>query len=207
MRHMNETNRSIFRKEAVEKYIHEQENQVLPKFISPRLFLCLWVIFGLFSGLGDWLCFAEEPMFVSGRGMIVDQDKRKACQGEMPCIVAFFPPDMQSRLIAGKKMMIKQKNQRQWPDQPIIILESKVLSPAEIRKRYHEKAGGMPLPDQSSAVAICRLDPDMHPMRSDLAIKGTFEVRIDAGTRRLGSFLPVLDHFFMKSDRPERKGI
>jgi hypothetical protein len=204
---MNEANRSIFRKEAVEKHLHEQENQVLPKFVSPRLFLCLWVIFGLFSGLGVWLCFAEVPMFVSGRGMIVDQDKRIGCQGEKPCIVAFFAPDMQSRLIAGKKLTIKQKNQRQWLDQPIIILASKVLSPTEIRKRYHEKSSGMPLPDQPSAVAVCRLDPDMHPMRSDLPIEGAFEVRIDAGTRRLGSFLPVLDRFFMKSDRPGRKGI
>jgi hypothetical protein len=204
---MNQANRSIFRKEAIEEYIHEQENKVLLKFVSPRLFLCLWVILGLLSGLGVWLCFAEVPLFVSGQGMIVDQDKMNACQEEMLCIIAFFPPDIQSRLFAGKKLMIKQKNQREWLDQPIVILESEVLSPAEIRKRYHEQAGGMPLPDQPSAVAICRLDPDMHTMHSDLAIEGAFEVRIDAGTRRLGSFLPVLDRFFMKSDRPLRKGI
>lgn len=204
---MNQANRSIFRKEAIEEYIHEQENKVLLKFVSPRLFLCLWVILGLLSGLGVWLCFAEVPLFVSGQGMIVDQDKMNACQGEMLCIIAFFPPDIQSRLFAGKKLMIKQKNQREWLDQPIVILESEVLSPAEIRKRYHEQAGGMPLPDQPSAVAICRLDSDMHTMHSDLAIEGAFEVRIDAGTRRLGSFLPVLDRFFMKSDRPLRKGI
>jgi hypothetical protein len=204
---MNQANRSIFRKEAIEEYIHEQENKVLLKFVSPRLFLCLWVILGLLSGLGVWLCFAEVPLFVSGQGMIVDQDKMNACQGEMLCIIAFFPPDIQSRLFAGKKLMIKQKNQREWLDQPIVIVESEVLSPAEIRKRYHEQAGGMPLPDQPSAVAICRLDPDMHTMHSDLAIEGAFEVRIDAGTRRLGSFLPVLDRFFMKSDRPLRKGI
>jgi len=204
---MNQANRSIFRKEAIEEYIHEQENKVLLKFVSPRLFLCLWVILGLLSGLGVWLCFAEVPLFVSGQGMIVDQDKMNACQGEMLCIIAFFPPDIQSRLFAGKKLMIKQKNQREWLDQPIVILESEVLSPAEIRKRYHEQADGMPLPDQPSAVAICRLDPDMHTMHSDLAIEGAFEVRIDVGTRRLGSFLPVLDRFFMKSDRPLRKGI
>lgn len=207
MRDMNEANRSIFRKEAVEKYIQEQENQVLPKFISPRLFLCLWIVFGLFFGLAVWLCFAEVPMFVSGRGMIVDQDKRNACQGQKPCIVAFFTPDIQPRLIAGKSLMIKHKNQRQWLDQPVIIVESKVLSPAQIQKNYGPTAGGMPLAGQPSAVAVCRLDPDSHPMRSDSVIEGAFEVRIDAGTRRLGSFLPVLDHFFGKFDRPGRKGI
>ncbi len=202
---MKQTNRSIFRKEAVEKYLHEQEDQVLPKFLSPRLFLCLWVIFGLFFGLGVWLCFAEVPMFASGKGMIVDQDK--TCPGQKPCFVAFFPPNARSYLIAGKNLMIKHKDQRRRLDQPVIIVESKVLSPAEIRKRYVPKAGGMPLPNQPAVVAVCRLDSNAHPIRPDLPVEATFEVRIKAGTRRLASFLPVLDKFFRDSNQPERKGI
>lgn len=201
---MNQLKRSIFRKEAIEEYIHEQENQVFLKFVSPRLFICLWVILGLLSGLGVWLCFAEVPMFVSGRGMIVNQDKRNACQGQKPCFVAFFPPNACSYLIAGKSLMIKQKDQRRWLDQPIIIVESTVLSPAEIQKSYVAKEGGMPFPNQPSAVAVCRLDLSTHPTRSDLPIDGTFEVRMDIGTRRLASFLPLLDRFFRKSDQPER---
>ena len=204
---MNQENRSIFRKEAIEEYIHEQENKVLLKFVSPRLFLCLWVILGLLSGLGVWLCFAEVPMFASGRGMIVNQDKRNFCQGQKPCIVAFFPPNAWPYLIAGKSLMIKQKDQRRWLDQPIIIVESKILSPVEIQKNYVPKAGGMPLPNQPVAVAVCRLDLGTYPTRSDLPIEGTFEVRIDVGTRRLASFLPLLDRFFRKSDQPESKGI
>ena len=204
---MNQVKRSIFRKEAIEEYIHEQENKVLLKFVSPRLFICLWVILVLLSGLGVWLCFSEVPMFISGRGMIIDQDKMNACQGQKPCFVAFFSPNACSYLIAGKSLMIKQKDQRRWLDQPIIIVESKVLSPAEIQKSYVPKAGAMPLPNQPAAVAVCRLDPGTHTIRSDLPIEGTFEVRIDAGTRRLASFLPLLDRFFRKSEQPERKGI
>ncbi len=207
MRHMNQASRSIFRKEAIEEYIHEQENQVLLKFVSPRLFLWLWVILGLLSGLGVWLCFAEVPMFVSGRGMIVDQDKGNSCHGQRPCFVAFFPPSACSYLIAGKSLMIKQEDQKRWFDQPIIISESKVLSPAAIQKNYVSKAGVMPLTNQPAAVAICCLDVGTHPMHSDLPIEGIFEVRIDVGTRRLVSFLPLLDRFLRKPDQPERKGI
>ncbi len=204
---MKQTNRSIFRKQAVEKYLHEQENQVLPKFVSPRFFLCLWVIFGLLTGLGVWLCFAEVPIFAYGQGMLVEQDKSHSCQGQGPCFAAFFPPHVRSHLIAGKSLRIKHRDQRQWLDQPLIILEAKVLSPAEIRKRYVPKTHHMPLPTQPAAVAVCRPDPDTHPLHSDLPVEGAFEVRIDAGTRRLGSFLPVLDRFFGKSDRALRKGI
>ena len=202
---MNQVKRSIFRKEAIEEYIHEQENQAFLKFVSPRLFICLWVILGLLSGLGVWLCFAEIPLFVSGRGMIVDKDKRNACQGQKTCFAAFFPPNVCSYLIAGKSLMIKQKDQRRWLDQPIIIVESAVLSPNEIQKSYFPKAGGMPLPNQPVAVAVCCLDLSTHPTRSDLPIDGTFEVRIDIGTRRLLSFLPLMDRFFRKSYQSERK--
>ena len=65
----------------------------------------------------------------------------------------------------------------------------------------------MPLPIQRVAVAVCRLDPDTHPMPSEWAVEEAFEVRIDAGTRLLASFLPLLDRFFKKSDQAARKGI
>ena len=107
VRHMNQANRSIFRKEAIEEYIHEQENKVLLKFVSPRLFLCLWVILGLLSGLGVWLCFAEVPILVSGRGMIIDQDKRISCQGQKPCIVAPPPASLPlQRKAFGKQVIV-----------------------------------------------------------------------------------------------------
>lgn len=103
--------------------------------------------------------------------------------------------------------MIKHKNRQQWLDQPLIIMESKVLSPAEIQKSFVPKKGGMPFPTRPVAVALCRLDPDTPPMPYEWPVEEAFEVRIDAGTRPLASFLPLLDRFFRKSDQPERKGI
>lgn len=199
---MNETNRSIFRKEAIEQYIREQENKVLPKFVSTRLFLFIWAVFGVLSCLGLWLCFAEVPLFVSGWGVIVGQEEWDSCKGTETCIVAFFPPGIHSRLVAGKSLMIRTKDSRLGPKRMIVIVESEVLSPANIRKRYHPKMGGKPLPTQTSAVTLCRLNDPTHDMGNDLFSEEAFEVRIDAGTRRIASFLPVLDRFFSQSARP-----
>lgn len=203
---MNQTNRSIFRKEAVEKYIREQENRVLPGFVSPRLFLFFWIVFMILCGLGVWLCFAKVPMFVFGQGMFVDRGEGNPCQGHKSCIVAFFTPDIQPRLASGKNLMIRSKNQGLWIESPIAIVASEVLPPFEIRKRYRPAAGGMTLPAQSAAVAVCRIDRQDHDMRSDLPFDEAFEVRIRAGTRRLGSFVPLLGRFFGKTDRPGKEG-
>lgn len=207
VRHMKETSHSIFRKEAVEKYIREQENKVLPQFVSPRLFLFLWMFFVLLSGLGVWLCFAEIPVFVPGRGMIADRGQGNFCREEGVCITAFFPADVPADLTGERRLMLRSESEKRWIDQDVTIVESEVLSPAEVQKRYHAEAVAMPLPNQDTAVAHCRLARQKHDMRTDILSDGPFEVRIDVGPRRLGSYLPVLDRFFMKSDRSERKGI
>jgi len=195
---MNQTNAPIFRKKAVETYIHEQERSVLLHFISPRRFFFLWIIFGLLSGLGVWLCFAQVPIYASGKGIIVDCNERDDSPHQKPCVVALFPADLHSRLMVGKNLMIKPNRKRQWLHLSIVKVESKVLNPVEVQNRYHAKSGGIPIPNQPAAVALCQLDGKPYPTRSDLHVDGTIEVRINAGTRRLASFLPLLGGFFKK---------
>jgi hypothetical protein len=44
---MSGRDRSIFRTEAVRRHIEGQEDSVLPRFVSPRAFLWLWILLGL----------------------------------------------------------------------------------------------------------------------------------------------------------------
>jgi hypothetical protein len=41
---MRATQRSIFRSEALQHYIQNQEKVVLPRLISPRIFVYLWIL-------------------------------------------------------------------------------------------------------------------------------------------------------------------
>ncbi len=52
---MTVSHRSIFRAEAVQRYIQNHEEAVLPRLICPRTFLYLWILLGLLLVAG---CFA-----------------------------------------------------------------------------------------------------------------------------------------------------
>ena len=46
---MGETQRSIFRARAMQHYLHRQERDILPRLVSPPLFLFLWIVLVLLS--------------------------------------------------------------------------------------------------------------------------------------------------------------
>ena len=46
---MKDANRPIFRAEAVRRYIQNSEQAVLPRFVSPGIFLGLWLFLGLLT--------------------------------------------------------------------------------------------------------------------------------------------------------------
>lgn len=49
--------RSIFRSEAMEHYLQNQEKVVLPRLMSPRLFRILWLVALLLVTLGMLIAF------------------------------------------------------------------------------------------------------------------------------------------------------
>ena len=62
---MKGDHRSIFRADAVRRYVQSQQRAVLPRFVCPRTFLYLWILLGLLlltGGLVTW--FARGPLFV-----------------------------------------------------------------------------------------------------------------------------------------------
>jgi hypothetical protein len=55
---MTGSRRSIFRTEAVRRYIQNQREAVLPRFVCPSTFLYLWILLGLLLVAGccvTWL--------------------------------------------------------------------------------------------------------------------------------------------------------
>ena len=49
--------RSIFRAEARERYIQNQERVVLPRLVSPRVFIALWILALLCTVAGYLIAF------------------------------------------------------------------------------------------------------------------------------------------------------
>jgi hypothetical protein len=51
------TERSVFRAEALQRFVHNQEKVVLPNLVSPRAFLFLWILATLIMLAGVILAF------------------------------------------------------------------------------------------------------------------------------------------------------
>ncbi|MFC1884268.1 hypothetical protein ACFL2O_05830 [Thermodesulfobacteriota bacterium] len=192
--YMREEPRSIFRKEALDRYSNLEEATALPGLISPRFFVFFWVLFGLLLALGAWLCFAEVKTYTFGRGIIVGLDQTGSDgQERRPRVVSFFPADMHAKLAVGEGLMTRFKSEHKWHKQTIITVEPRVLSPAEVKEKF---GFDIYLP---VAVAISRSeDKEGNKFSQKILRDNTVEVRIESGSRAIASFLPVLGALFEK---------
>jgi hypothetical protein len=74
----------------------------LPRFVSPRTFLCLWVLTGLLAVSGGLASFAQVQVYASGSAIVVDARNNKL-QGMLDdVVVAFLPPEHRSHLEVGQ---------------------------------------------------------------------------------------------------------
>ena len=75
---MSDAKRSIFRVEAMRRYAQHRETAVLPRFVSPRTFRCLWVLIGVLAVSGGLASFAQVPVYASGSAIVVDASEQQA---------------------------------------------------------------------------------------------------------------------------------
>lgn len=192
---MGEEPRSIFRKEALESWMNREETENLPGSISPRLFVFLWIIFGLLVTLGIWVSCAEVKTYTFGQGFIVSFENAGSEEHKKNLrVVSFFPEDMGPSLSEGARLWVRFKDERQWHGQTIVAVEPKVLGPAEVMERF-----GLAVTRPVRAV-ISRSDDKAIPQsfRDIPGYKGPLEVRVQAGFRKVASFLPIAGDFFEK---------
>jgi hypothetical protein len=54
--------RSIFRTDAIRRYAQDQSKAVLPRFVCPRTFLCLWILLGLLFLAGSYVTWVARGL-------------------------------------------------------------------------------------------------------------------------------------------------
>ncbi|MGH2598775.1 MAG: hypothetical protein ACRDJ9_05240, partial [Dehalococcoidia bacterium] len=62
---------TVFRTRALRSYLEDRERSVLPRFVSPRAFLALWLLLGLFAGAGFTAWLARVPVYAGGPAVVV----------------------------------------------------------------------------------------------------------------------------------------
>jgi hypothetical protein len=56
--------RSIFRRDAIRRYAQAQDKAVLPRFVCPRTFLCLWILLGLLFLAGSYVTWVAHGLLL-----------------------------------------------------------------------------------------------------------------------------------------------
>src|SRR5437763_16181732 len=89
--------RAIFRERAVQHHLHRYEKHVLPGFVSPPVFLFLWIIIGLSTVLCLLSWNTRIPVYISGTGMIV-----KSAQPEHTIALLLIPSEQLHSIHRGQ---------------------------------------------------------------------------------------------------------
>ena len=186
----------IFRAEAARRYMESQQKTVLPRMISPPVFICLWILLGLLVTVGGICWFAQAPAYVSCPAVVVDwRNRRPSVEGDT-AVVAFLPVESISRVKSGQKLFVQIDSAGERLTLPVVFVDPQIISPAAARKQFAANVDAALAITWPSAVAIARLDviPDGPPAAA--YVGSVYQVDIEVGTRRFISLLPLVGPLF-----------
>lgn len=181
---MADVSSPIFRREALQHYVEGKEKTVLPRFIRPRTFLCLWILLGLLGVAAALAWTARVPVYASGIAVVAE------AEGKVNLVV-LVPPEAFEKLSAGQLVWVRWRDAREPARTRLTHVEPTIQSPADVRKRF-----GLSSETVSGAVAVAAADPHGAFASGDLSpethLGSTVPVDVEIGSRRALSLLPLL---------------
>jgi hypothetical protein len=176
---------SPYRSAAVRRYLESRERSVLPRFVSPRTALCLWILLGLLVASMVVVWLAQVPLYVSGTAVVTDS-------GALPtgaALVAFLPADSQSRLRVGQLLYVTLEDGQKPVSLPIVSVEPDVNSPVEVRQRFGISDQQAAALNRPVAVAVAPIPPASSANPPARYVGSTYPVDVAVGSRRVISLL------------------
>lgn len=198
---MKDAHRSIFREEALRRYIEGKEKAVLPQLVSPHSFAYLWLMLSLLgvSSLMAWL--TKVPIYASGTAVVVRLDHklnhRTNGVNDDIVIAAFFEAKHLSSLQKTQKLLLSfdamsvgETSNKNRFYRSIIAVEPKIISPDRIHKQFGLNAQ---LTTQPAVVAIAKLEPTPKNLPASAYVGSVGDAKAEVGSQRLVSLLPFMN--------------
>lgn len=182
--------RPLFREHALQRYMQRREEDILPRIVSPPIFIFLWLLFVLVLGSGIIAWLERIPVYVNGMG-IVQQNSHQinARQSEVDVLV-FVPVYSSEHVRAGIHGLAQFASSARYYDSQVTNLEPMVLTPEAIQTHYQLSCSAAQIITAPSvAVHMKVLVP-----ANDRVFSGTLlQARIQTGTQRVLSLMPGFD--------------
>lgn len=193
--------RSIFRKEAMDHYIREKEESVLPKIASPRFILFLWVLFILFASGVCIVWSIPVPVYSSGYALVTDK-KPPFFRNKMgkTLLVIIFPPEIVTRLKKEQIILVEIENNQNPLIFTIAHVEPVIFSPGEATDLFPKNASSTQIIQSPVAVAYAKWRSPNLSIEEEKYVGSVFPVKTQTGSRNPFSYLPVVGEWFCSND-------
>lgn len=175
--------RAIFRERAFQHHIRKHEQHVLPSFVSPPVFLFLWIIIGLSAILFLLAWNARVPVYISNNGLIVQGN-----QSARPIALLMIPASQLQAIHPGLPVQLSIGSDGQPKSFTVTAVTPTLLSPETIRRQYALDGALSLVVTQPSAVAEVALDNTV----SSLYLGSTVTAEIQVGWSRVLSTVPLI---------------
>lgn len=190
---MKYSHRSIFREEAIRRYIQGKEKAILPRLVSPRTFIYLWFLLGMLTVSSVVAWFTRIPVYTSGSAAVVRLNDKTYRRDQKIVVIALFPPQHLSSLQTTKKLFLSFDAMGDRLSHPIITVEPKIISPDVIQKQF---ALNPQVATGPSVVAIAQLEPIPNNLPASAYLGSVGRAEAEVGSQRLVSLLPLIGQFF-----------
>ena len=189
---MAQQDRTIFREHALEHYLQQQENDVLPQFVSPPIFLFFWLLVGLILVAGLLAWSQQVPVYVSGSGVALSDPYWINDRQQGQDVLLFIPADEHARFRPGMKSVVQLNSGGDTVNARVTSIDDHVYSPEAAQHRY----------DLSCNVAQNLSGPTMAvhmrvlvPAHSSLEHGSSLQAQVQVGMQRVLSLFPLFDSF------------
>lgn len=126
---------SIFRSKSVQKYLQNREKSILPRIVAPPVFILCWIILTLLIAAGIVIWMGQVPLYVTGQGIILNQ-QASAHQGDEATAAVLLPASDISHLRIGLPVKLQIGQTGPLLNRTIDAIGQDLLSPSEIRQQY-----------------------------------------------------------------------
>jgi hypothetical protein len=180
--------RSIFRGKALEHYAASRQKEVLPRLVSPPVFVSFWILLALLlvAGITAWL--SRVPTYVVGSGVVLDQGTLQG-QSLSNNAVVFLPANSSMHVHAGQLILLQIGSTGPQLHYRVDRVEPGIISPSEARKRYRLDSATSQLITGPSMVLTISLGP---AFPAHQYAGSTVTARLQVGSQRVLSLLPGL---------------
>jgi hypothetical protein len=175
--------RALFRNQALQAYARQRQKTVLPRYVTPPVFLLCWLILALLAGTTFTVGLARVPVHLQTSGIILadQQDSAEAM------VVLFIPADAAKSVRVGQPVQVRLGPSGPQVSSTIAAVDTTIFSPSAARERYGLTGDLAQIITQPSMVATVRLGS----IYAATTYGGSLvQSQVQIGTRSILSLLP-----------------